>query len=77
MKIQELYNPKRDKESRNIGAANVGESIDFLLRFFLLPIAVEFSICLICRGFFWPFYLAFFADRFPCGIQECPEKFTR
>ena len=29
-------------------------TIDFLLRFFSSPIAVEFSICLICRGFFTP-----------------------
>jgi hypothetical protein len=31
MKRQELYIPKRDRGNGNIGAANVGESIDFLL----------------------------------------------
>jgi hypothetical protein len=34
MKRQELYNPKQDRGSGNIGATSVGESIDFLLRFF-------------------------------------------
>ena len=33
MKGQELYNPKRNRGSGNIGAANVGKSIDFLLQF--------------------------------------------
>jgi len=36
MKRQELYNPKRDREeSGNIGATNVGGSIDFLFAIFL------------------------------------------